>query len=270
MALAGRRPRWEDLGRDLLVSIFEKIEMEDLIAGVSFTCTAWRDAAGDPLCWRELDFRRWELISRRLRFRRALSVDFRDLLRFSIARAGGAVDSVFFPDFADEIDLLFVAERCPRLRYFHFGNDEEPTDQFLQAIDKLRHLQGMAVNEAVICEEVLEILTRCRATFTELEVFAERVSENMAAAICDALPNLRKLRLRDCKMSQPVLLLFLDELKDLESLDISGYSAPRITRQVLEKASRLKEFLWESELDLGDLYRCSGSCGDIFFQGSRD
>lgn len=111
MALAGRRPRWEDLSRDLLVSIFEKIGVEDLIAGVSSSCTGWRDAARDPLCWRELDFRRWELISRRLRFRRALSADFRELLRFSVARAGGAVGSVFFPDFADETDLLFVAER---------------------------------------------------------------------------------------------------------------------------------------------------------------
>lgn len=125
------------------------------------------------------------------------------------------------------------------------------------------------MSEAVICEEVLEILAGRRASFAELEVFAERVGESTAAAICGALPHLRRLKLRDCKMSQPVILLFLEKLQDLESLDISGYSAPRITRQVLEKASRLKEFLWDSELDLGELYRCSGSCGDIFSQSPR-
>ena len=65
-------------------------------------------------------------------------------------------------------------------------------------------------------------------------------------------------------MPQSVLFLFLEKLANLEILDITGFNAPKISEKVIEKAARLKEFVWESEFDLGELYRCSGSCGDIF------
>uniref|UniRef100_A0A1D1Z562 F-box/LRR-repeat protein At3g48880 n=1 Tax=Anthurium amnicola TaxID=1678845 RepID=A0A1D1Z562_9ARAE len=266
MAPEGKRPRWEDLNRDLLVSVFARLGVEDLIGGVSLACTAWCDAARDPRCWKDLDFRRWQPISRRLRCRREPPVDFLDLLDFAIGRARGAVDSVRFPDFADELDLLYVAERCPILHYFSLANDDIPMDQFCKAIDKLEFLEGMAVNESLISVEVLQHIKRSCAYFSELEVFAECVDERMGTVICEALPHLRKLKLNDCFLSQQVISLLLDKLKDLEYFDISGYNTPGITGVVLEKASRLKEFRWDSKFDEGEFDYCSGCEEDIFFQ----
>jgi len=103
--------RWEDLNLDVLVTIFSKTGVADLIAGVPFVCSPWRDAARDPHCWKNLDFSDWGSIARRLGCRRQDPIDFVDLLDFSITRSHDFVDSVIFPDFADEIDLLYVADR---------------------------------------------------------------------------------------------------------------------------------------------------------------
>lgn len=108
-ATGGRR--WEDLNRDLLMAIFGRVGVVDLIAGVPFVCSSWRDASRDPFCWRKLDFRDWDSISLRLDCQRYDNVDLADLLDFSISRAREHLDSIYFPDFADDLDLLYVSER---------------------------------------------------------------------------------------------------------------------------------------------------------------
>lgn len=107
----GRSRRWADLNSDLLVAIFSRIGVADLIAGVPYVCSTWRHAARDPFCWRVLDFRSWNAISHRLGCRRDEAVDFDDLLDFAITRSEEVVDAIYFSNFADEIDLEYVANR---------------------------------------------------------------------------------------------------------------------------------------------------------------
>lgn len=249
--------RWEDLNQDVLVTIFAKLELADLILGVPFACTSWRDAAGDPACWRILDFRDWDSLTLRLGCRRLPSVDFADLLNFSVSRCDGDLDSIYFPDFADDIDLQFVASRCPKLHYFNIPNPEVSEEEFCKAIGKFEFLKGMAVDESLICHEVLLHIRHCCSDFSELRVFADTVDEDTASVICVCLPNLHKLEITDCTLSRLAILTFLDELKELEHLDISGYANSGITGVVIEKASRLKVFRWDSIYEEGDFEYCS-------------
>ncbi|XP_078436998.1 RNI-like superfamily protein [Wolffia australiana] len=261
MVQSNRRVRWEELGGDLLVSIFERLPVQDLIAGVPFCCATWRAAAADPACWRRLDLRRWDDISRRLP-----AAKFRRLLHFCVLRSGGAAEAILFPSFAGELDLLYVAERCPRLSYFSLRTDDDPTENLLHAVSKLKNLRGMAIGGAAICDPFLAALRRrAAAAPTELRLFADKMNERTAAAICDALPRLQSLTLRDCHVSLAAVILFLDRLERLDRLDISGFGAPKIPAHVREKAARrLSYFAWEPRVDLAQLYRCSGACGDIF------
>lgn len=259
-AISGCR-RWEDLNQDILVTIFGKLDLADLIVGVPFVCNSWRTAAGDPACWRILDFRDWETISFRLGCHRIPSVDFTDLLNFSTARGGGDgvefLESIYFPAFADDIDLQIVADRSPKLFYFSLSNPEISEEEFCRAIGKFEHLKGMAVDEGLISHEVLLHVRHCCPGFTELRVFADTVDEDMASVICDCLPALRKLEMMDSTLSRQALLTFLDELKELEHLDISGYANSGITGVVIEKALRLKVFLWDSVYEEGEFDYCS-------------
>lgn len=47
--------RWEDMDIDILVKIFQNLDIFELTSGVAHVCHTWRMAACDPLLWRTLD-----------------------------------------------------------------------------------------------------------------------------------------------------------------------------------------------------------------------
>ncbi|CAL9053537.1 unnamed protein product [Musa banksii] len=256
--------RWDDLNRDLLVAIFGRLGVADLIAGVPFVCSSWRDAARDPLCWRELDFREWEPLSRRLGAHGDDHAHFTGILHSVIARGHQLLKSIYFPFFADDIDLLYGGgeERgCPGLHYFSLPNPEMDEEMFRKAVGKLAFLRGMAVDENLIRSEVLLHVNQCCASLKELSVFSEFVDEDMASVICKSLPSLRKLEITESVISSQAIITFIDGLKELEHFDISGYENSAITDVVLQKASRLKVFIWNSRFELGEFMDCS-NCGE--------
>ncbi|XP_020591455.1 F-box/LRR-repeat protein At3g48880-like isoform X3 [Phalaenopsis equestris] len=259
--LDGRSRRWEDLSSDLLLAIFSRIGVADLIAGVPYVCSAWRYAARDPFCWRVLDFRSWGDISHRLDCRRDEAVDFADLFDFAITRSEEVIDSVYFPYFSDEIDL-----ECPMLQYFSMKNPNVSEAEFCKAIGKIEFLKGMAVDESLICHQVLQHVSQCCVNFIELKVFSDTMDETMASIICECLPRLQKLEITECVMSRGAILTLLDGLKELEYLDVSGYEISGITSEVIKKAARLKVFRWDSKYDLGGFEYCHHCEEDYSYQ----
>ncbi|XP_073115493.1 uncharacterized protein [Elaeis guineensis] len=131
--------------------------------------------------------------------------------------------------------------------------------KFCEGVSKLEFLKGMAVDETVVSRKVLPHVNQCCKYFTELSMFAENVDEEKASIICKSLPDLWKLELTNSVISRQVIIAFLDELKALEHLDISGYENSGITDAVLEKASRLKIFLWNSRFEVGEFMDCSNN-----------
>lgn len=47
--------RWEDMDIDILVKIFQRMNIYELTSGVAHVCHTWRMAACDPLLWKTLD-----------------------------------------------------------------------------------------------------------------------------------------------------------------------------------------------------------------------
>ncbi|KAH7675746.1 RNI-like protein [Dioscorea alata] len=217
--------RWEDLPYDLLVPIFSRIGVEDLIDGVPYVCKGWRDTAKDRACWHSFDFQDWMTISCRLKCRRDPKVDFADLIRFCVSRANqDSIDSIHFPPFAGEEDLLFVAHRCPGLLYFSLESPDLEEDKFCEAISKTERLKGMAVHEDLLTDGVLSHVSRCCSAFSELKIFADDdLKGTTAFRIVEWLPHLRKLEAMDRELVHELFFILLDGLMDLEYLDISGY-----------------------------------------------
>ncbi|OAY82104.1 F-box/LRR-repeat protein At3g48880-like [Ananas comosus] len=253
--------RWGGMSRDLLEAILARVGAPDLVAAVPFVCSSWREASRDPLFWRRLDLGDWDAVSRRLRRGGGgggtAAAEFAGILRVAVARGRGRTESISFPSFADEAHLLFVAERCSNLLYFSLPNPRIASDRFCEAVAKLKLLKGMAVDESLITNEVLLHIKNCCKNFSELRVCAESVNREIASVICKSLPNLKKLEITNSVISKQAIITLLDGLEQLEHFDISGYRNSTITDLVLQKASRLKVFLWDSKLELGELMDCS-------------
>jgi hypothetical protein len=109
--------------------------------------------------------------------------------------------------------------------------------------------------------DVLLHVHQCCPDFVELKVSALYVDEEMASVICNSLPHLKKLEIPSADMSSAAIIKFFDRLEELEHLDISGYETSAISSSVLEKASWLNVFLWNSKFELGEFVDCS-NCGE--------
>ncbi|KAJ1294764.1 hypothetical protein BS78_01G171500 [Paspalum vaginatum] len=261
---------WAELQHDLLVAIMIRVGVPDLLSGgASRACSSWRAAARDPLPWRRVDLRDWAALTsaRRAagpgpsRTRVPVHAALAGILEIAATLAEGRIEAVLLPEFADEDHLLFLAERCPNLHYFSLPSTCMTYDQFCKAIGELRSLKGMAVDESLINYDVLLHVNQCCPEFVELKVSALYVDEEMASVICNSLPQLKKLEIPRSDMSSAAIIKFLDCLEELEYLDISGYETSAISSTVLEKASRLKVFLWNSKVELGEFMDCS-NCGE--------
>uniref|UniRef100_A0A0E0NX68 F-box domain-containing protein n=1 Tax=Oryza rufipogon TaxID=4529 RepID=A0A0E0NX68_ORYRU len=267
---------WADLQHDLLVMIMSRVGLPDLLSGgATRACSAWRASARDPLVWRRVDLRDWAVLTsarRRLaagdgeaaaagRGRVPLQAALCSVLEIVVRRAAGRMEALLLPEFADEEHLLFLAQRNPNLHYFSLPATCITYDQFRKAIDKLQFLKGMAVDESLINHDVLSHVHQCCPDFLELKVFALYVDEEMASIICNSLPRLKKLEIPNSDMSCAAIIKFLDCLEELEYLDISGYETSAISSAVLQKASRLNIFIWNSKFELGEFTDCS-NCGE--------
>lgn len=48
--------KWEELNRDCLVNVFQKVGMESMLLDVPLVCKSWHKASLDPKCWEFLIF----------------------------------------------------------------------------------------------------------------------------------------------------------------------------------------------------------------------
>ncbi|TKV92820.1 hypothetical protein SEVIR_9G185700v4 [Setaria viridis] len=264
MATPPSRP-WAELQHDLLVAIMTHVGAPGLLSGgAPRACSSWRAAARDPLAWRRVDLRDWAALTsgrRASSSRVPVHAALFGILEVAATLAEGRIEAVLLPEFADEDHLLFLAERCPNLHYFSLPSTCMTYDQFCKAIGEFHSLKGMAVDESLINYDVLLHVHQCCPDFVELKVSALYVDEEMASTICNSLPQLKKLEIPSSDMPAAAITKFLDCLEELEYLDISGYETSAISSTVLEKASRLKVFLWNSKFELGEFVDCS-NCGE--------
>ncbi|KAJ4825785.1 hypothetical protein Tsubulata_029408, partial [Turnera subulata] len=255
--------RWEDLDNDILVRIFERMDIWELTGGIGLVCSAWRRACCDPLLWKTLDLSMFKSNYIKIPLDPYVYVNGHShnsltrLLKLSLSLSCGTITSLFFHFnlYVSDDQLTYTAERCPHLKRLVMPawNRIKKTG-ICKAIRLWKDLESLTMpsiaNPPYLIEE---IANNCR-NFSQLKIMGP--FENLfASTLVNSLPTLKVLSLR-CSLITKEALLSILELQGLEVLNISHCllieapppPAPRrvmkeLDQTILNKAARLREFL---------------------------
>ncbi|WCJ36629.1 F-box/LRR-repeat protein At3g48880 [Euphorbia peplus] len=256
--------RWEDLDTDLLVKIFQSFDIFELTSAIPHVCSSWRMACCDPLLWKTLDLSMVKSNFIKIPLEPYVYVDARSdttltrLLKIALNLSKGNITCLIFHFnlYVSDEQLIYTAERTPKLKRLMLPawNRIKKTG-ICKAIRMWRDLESLTMpsiaNPPYLIEE---IANNCR-NFRELKIMGP-FEVFFAATLVSFLPRLRVLSLRCSTFVKEVLILVLDGLHFLEVLNISHsllveippHPAPRriipkLDQSIVEKASRLREFL---------------------------
>ncbi|KAK3220757.1 hypothetical protein Dsin_014727 [Dipteronia sinensis] len=257
--------RWEDLDNDILVRIFQLFDVFELTSGIAHVCSSWRLACCDPLLWKTLDLSMLKSnfikipLEPYVYVHNDSNMKLTRVLKISLNLSRGYIKTLIFHVnlYVSDDQLTYTAERCPRLRRIVMPawNRIKKTG-ICKAIRTWKDLESMTMpciaNPPYIMEEISQ---NCK-NFSELKVmgpFDVYFAETLVSA---HLPKLKVLSLRCSMLNKDALILILDGLSNLEVLNISHCvliesqppPAPKkvitkLDESILEKASRLREFL---------------------------
>ncbi|KAL4281937.1 hypothetical protein GQ457_03G013540 [Hibiscus cannabinus] len=256
--------RWEDLDIDILVKIFQSFDIYQLTSGIAQVCSSWRMACCDPLLWRTLDLSMMKSNFIKIPLEPYVYVDARSdktltrLLKTSLSLSQGNIMTLIFHFnlYVSDDQLTYTAERCPRLRRLVMPawNRIKKTG-ICKAIRMWKDLESLTMPSIANPPYLLEEIANNCKNFSELKVMGP-FDNFFAATIIMYLPNIRVLSLRCSMLVKDTLISILDDLRNLEVLNISHCllieipppPAPRrimreLDQSILEKASRLREFL---------------------------
>ncbi|XP_054790492.1 F-box/LRR-repeat protein At3g48880-like [Prosopis cineraria] len=256
--------RWEDLDIDILVKIFQLLDIFQLTSGIAHVCSAWRMACCDPLLWKTLDLSMLKSNFIKIPLEPFVYVDGRSdttltrLLKISLSLSRGSIMTLIlhFNLYISDDQLTYTAERCPKLRRLVLPawNRIKKTGM-IKAIRGWKDLESLTMPTIANPPYLLEEIAVNCENFSELKIMGP-CDTFFAKSIADYLPKLRVLSLRCSTLLKDVLILILESLQHLEVLNISHcilmetvppHQHKRIIREIdpviLEKASRLREFL---------------------------
>ncbi|KHN26664.1 F-box/LRR-repeat protein At3g48880-like [Glycine soja] len=256
--------RWEDLDIDILVKIFQLLDIFELTSGISRVCSAWRMACCDPLLWKTLDLSMLRSNFIKIPLEPFVYVDGRSdrtltrILKISLSLSQQSIMTLIFHFnlYVSDEQLTYTAERCPQLRRLvlpAWNRIKKPG--MCKAIRGWKELESLTMPSIANPPYILEeISTHCK-NFSELKIMGP-CDIFFVSSLAAFLPKLRILSLRCSMLYKDVLILILDNLQHLEVLNIShcvlmeALPAPQQKRIIKEidvtirqKASRLREFL---------------------------
>ncbi|XP_065869921.1 F-box/LRR-repeat protein At3g48880 isoform X2 [Euphorbia lathyris] len=232
--------------------------------GIAHVCSSWRMACRDPLLWKTLDLSMLKSNFIKIPLEPYVYVDGRSdtiltrLLRISLNLSQGNITSLIFHFnlYVSDEQLTYTAERSPRLKRLVLPawNRIRKTG-ICKAIRMWRDLESLTMPSIASPPYLIEeIANNCR-NFNELKIMGP-FEIFFASTLVSYLPRLRVLSLRCSLLVKDALILILDGLQFLEVLNISHCllievpppPAPRrmireLDQSILEKASRLREFL---------------------------
>lgn len=244
---------WESLPKDLLVSIYSRLKIEELVVGSPFSCRSWHAASLDRSLYKVLDLRYWGRIYRRIMLVSPTKrpIEFGDLLKILVLRAGDAIEYMWFPDFVvRDSDILFFADRCPNLKFFYLRRTTTKSKEAIcNAIRKWKKLEGIDVDEFILSRGMLEEIRSSCNNFINLRV-SRKLAHYDAVNIVRCLPKLKSVDLSFAKVTYDTLLVILKGCKELESLDITGCGRVGVHPEVQKFAAGLNNFKFDKWLFL--------------------
>ncbi|KAK4571675.1 hypothetical protein RGQ29_030191 [Quercus rubra] len=256
--------RWEDLDTDILVKIFQSFDILELTSGIAHVCSAWRMACCDPLLWKTLDLSMMKSNFIKIPLEPYVYVDGRSdkiltrLLKISMSLSRGNITTLIFHFnlFVSDEQLTYTAERCPQLRRLVLPawNRIKKTG-ICKAIRAWKDLESLTMPGIANPPYLMEEISKNCKNFRELKIMGP-CDKFFASTLATYLPTLKVLSLRCSMLYKEALIIVLDSLPHLEVLNISHCllievlppPGPKkvvseIDQSIIEKASRLREFL---------------------------
>ncbi|KAI4351766.1 hypothetical protein L6164_006088 [Bauhinia variegata] len=255
--------RWEDMDIDILVKIFQMLDIFELTCGIAHVCSAWRMACCDPLLWKTLDLSMLKSNFIKIPLEPFVYVDGRSdktltrLLKISLSLSRGSIMTMIFHFnlYVSDDQLTYIAERSPRLRRLVLPawNRIKKTGM-CKAIRCWKDLESLTMPSIGNPPYLLEEIAMNCTNFSELKIMGP-CDMYFASSLSAFLPKLKVLSLRCSVLIKDVLILILDSLKHLEVLNISHCilveilpppqqkRAVRIDESIRQKASRLRQFI---------------------------
>ncbi|XP_021892209.1 F-box/LRR-repeat protein At3g48880 [Carica papaya] len=249
--------RWEDLDTDILVKIFQSFDIFELTKGIAHVCSSWRLACRDPILWKTLDLSMLKSNFIKIPLEPYVYVGGQSdeiltrLLKISLSLSHGSILTLIF-----HFNLYVSDEQCPRLRRLVLPawNRIKKTG-ICRAVRMWPDLESLTMPSIANPPYIMEEIANNCKNFSVLKVMG-LFDKYFATTLTEYLPNLKVLSLRCSMLNRDALLIILDGLPNLEVLNISHCllveSQPppaqkrvikEIDKTILEKASRLREFL---------------------------
>ncbi|KAF7852363.1 hypothetical protein BT93_L0915 [Corymbia citriodora subsp. variegata] len=256
--------KWEDMDIDILVKIFQTLDIFDLTLRMAHVCSAWRVACCDPLLWNTLDLSAIESNYIRIPLEPYVYVhgqsdkEVTQLLKIALNLSQGSIQTLIFHFnlYLSDEQLTYTAERCPLVKrvVMPAWNRIKKTG-ICKAINMWPHLESMTMPSIANPPYLLEEISKSCKNFSKLKIMGP-FDMHFALSLVSYIPKLKVLSLRCSVIFKDALIMILDQLQDLEVLNIShcilieaGPPSPsrRVVRGIdpfiMDKAGRLREFL---------------------------
>ncbi|KAL7108409.1 hypothetical protein ACP275_06G110700 [Erythranthe tilingii] len=255
--------KWEDMDIDILVKIFQNLDIFELTSGVGHVCRTWRMAAFDPWLWKKLDMSLLKSNFIKIPLEPYVYVDgrsdktFTRVLKIALNLSRGNVSTLIFHYnmYVSDDQLLYTAERCPLLKRLVMPawNRIKKTG-ICRAVQMWPNLESLTMPSISNPPYLMEEISKNCKKFTELKIMGP-CDILFASTLAAFLPNLKVLSLRCSVLFKEALVIILEGIKGLEVLNISHCMLvevgpqpgprrvlTRLDKSILEKTSRLKKF----------------------------
>ncbi|XP_057484030.1 F-box/LRR-repeat protein At3g48880-like [Actinidia eriantha] len=261
-------PKWEDLDRDCLVSIFGRLGLESLLLDVPFVCKSWYKATRIPQSWRHLDFSKLQLhdswyyddFTSRLMDTYGIEGNFpiTAFIKSVVKRSRKSATYIALPELPNrcmEEALLYVADECPALRTLVLPSNvlqgpQGPQFKIKNHMSKWTNLQFLKLQRCFDMKELLtQINIHCK-NFEALAIERANIGRDEASAIVKFLPNIKVLDLRYASMKKKNLMTILKGCKQLELFDARyciGFTEG--DEEILRHASHIRSFKHEGSMN---------------------
>ncbi|XP_057464387.1 F-box/LRR-repeat protein At3g48880-like [Actinidia eriantha] len=265
-------PKWEDLDKDCLVSIFGRVGLESLLFGVPYVCKKWYKATLIPQSWQHLDFSKLQhhdswycetFASRRMdKYPVEGNFTITAFIKSAVKRSGRSATYIALPELPNrcmEEALLYVADECPDLRTLVLPRNvlqdfQGPQFQIQNHMSKWTNLQSLELQRYFDVQElVTQIGIHCKS-FVALAIEGAIIGRDEASAIVNFLPNIKVLHLRNASMEKENLVTILQGCKQLELFDArDGIGFTEGDEEILNHASHIRSFQHEGS-KLNNIY----------------
>ncbi|KAG5616908.1 hypothetical protein H5410_016732 [Solanum commersonii] len=252
--------RWEDLDIDILLKIFQSVDLFQLISIIPQVCRSWQLTCSDQLLWKTLDLSVIQSNFVRITIPPYVYVDspsrekLAHLLKIclNLSRENILTLIFHFNLYVDNNQLAYTAKRCPGLKRLVMPAWEKLEKATIcSAFRKWKDLESLTMPSSL--EEptyIIKKIGRSCKKLSELKIMGP-CDMLLASTLVSFLPNLKVLSVRCTELPKPALVILLKGLKQLKVLNISHCiitedlppPAPmkiltELDESILEKASR--------------------------------